>query len=165
MLNTEPKFRTTPVLTVHHETSAECLAASRVQDLDVENEQHLKASLRKLHANLGHPSNNHLVRILKHGGASDAAIKAAREFSCDLCRANTKPKISLPAQVHRVSDFNALVGLDIKYLPGWKVNQRVPALNIVDYASSFQLMVPLPAQETSDATGVPRTMDQLGWSS
>lgn len=150
VLNTEPKFRSTPVLTVHNETSAECLAASRVQDLDVENEQQLKASLRKLHANLGHPSNNHLVRILKHGGASDTAIKAAREFSCDLCRANTKPKISLPAQVHRVSDFNTLVGLDIKYLPGWKVNQRVPALNIVDYASSFQLMVPLPAQETSD---------------
>ena len=61
-----------------------------------------------------------------------------------------------------MSDFNALVGLDIKYLPGWKVNQRVPALNIVDYASSFQLMVPLPAQETSD---VIRQVFQERWTS
>ena len=39
---------------------------------------------------------------------------------------------------------------DIKYLQGWKVNQKIPALNILDYASSMQLMIPIFQRETSD---------------
>jgi len=37
--------------------------------------QKIKESLMKLHSNLGHPSNADLVRVLKHGQASDDAIK------------------------------------------------------------------------------------------
>ena len=40
----------------------------------------------------------------------------------------------MPAQTGRVTEFNALVGLDIEYLDGWNMNQKVPALNILDYA-------------------------------
>ena len=41
----------------------------------------IKQSLMKLHRNLGHPSNADLVRVLKHGQASEEAIKLARDLT------------------------------------------------------------------------------------
>ena len=35
------------------------------------------------------------------------------------------------------------------FLPGWKPNQRATALNIVDHATSYQLVVPFFETETS----------------
>ena len=37
----------------------------------------------------------------------------------------------------------------MKYLPGWKPNQKIKALNIVDQASCFQQMIPFFQRETS----------------
>eukprot|EP00435_Cladocopium_sp_Y103_P010124 s1396_g2.t1 len=37
----------------------------------------------------------------------------------------------------------------MKFLPSWKVGQKVKAVNIVDQASCFQIMVPFHEQETS----------------
>ena len=45
------------------------------------------------------------------------------------------PTVANPGQAHRVLEFNQRVGLDVKYLPGRKPNQKISALNIVDYAS------------------------------
>ena len=91
-----------------------------------------------------------LCRILKHGGASDRAIRLAREHQCDQCKASTQPTPANPAKADRVTTFNARVGLDVKYLTGWKVNQKVPALNIVDYASSYQMVIPLFQKENPE---------------
>ena len=55
----------------------------------------VKQSLIKLHRNLGHPSNLDLVRVLKHGQASDLAIKLARELSCDFCTARKAPSAQI----------------------------------------------------------------------
>ncbi|CAK9116539.1 unnamed protein product, partial [Durusdinium trenchii] len=138
-------------LVVQSDCSTECLVAHTLEDLNQEdNEAKIKDSLRRLHNNLGHPTNQQLVRVLKHGGASAAALEAAHRFSCDLCLAQKTPKVALPAQVHRTVEFNAVVGIDIKYLPGWDTNQKIPTLNIVDQASSLQIMVPVFKRETSD---------------
>ncbi|CAE7029162.1 RE2 [Symbiodinium sp. CCMP2592] len=128
----------------------ECFVAGRVAELNEQRREQMLASLRKLHANLGHPPNPVLVRVLKHGGASQVALDLARELSCDLCAAQKQPTPAPLAQTHRVTEFNRRVGLDVKYLPGWLPNQKIPALNIVDYASSFQIMVPLPGRETGE---------------
>ena len=124
----------------------EILAASSVSD---KSDRELIPVLDKLHRNLGHPPNHDLVRILKHGQASEQALRLAKEFSCDLCRSQLKPKIPLPSQPNRVSEFNQQVGLDVKHLTGWLPNQRVKALNIVDTASSFQRIIPFFETETS----------------
>ena len=136
----------TPVLVCDVAVEVECLAASRVAELNEADGEALKRSLTKLHSNLGHPPNQQLVRVLKHGGA---AIQMARTFSCEQCASQVVPRAALPAQTHRTTEFNALVGIDVKYLTGWKANQRIPALNIVDYASSLQIMVPLFQKENS----------------
>ena len=46
--------------------------------------------------------------------------------------------------------FNDRIGLDVKYVDGWTVNQKVPCVNILDYGSSFQVMVPIYKKESSD---------------
>ena len=101
----------------------------------------LKSTLHKLHKNLGHPSNNDLVRILKHGQASEEAIKLAFDLTCDFCAARKPPAVANPGEASSVSVFNQRVGLDVKFLPGWKPNQKIAALNMVDHATSYQLMV------------------------
>ena len=133
---------------VHHPQVSDCLAAQR-EDLQSEHDETVLRAIAKLHKNLGHPSNADLVRILKHGQASDAALDAARKFSCEFCKSQVRPHVPLPAQSSRVTQFNQLIGVDVKYLPGWKPGQKVKALNIVDQSSCYQQMIPFFEQETS----------------
>eukprot|EP00959_Pyramimonas_sp_CCMP1952_P073572 1537639-Pyramimonas_sp.AAC.1 len=60
------------------------------------------------------------------------------------------PKPSGTVSGHRIWEFNKQVGIDGVNIPGWKgPTHTVPALNIVDDASSFQVMVPLLQGENS----------------
>ena len=148
VLDTVKELPKSDVLIVQ-DASAECLVASRLDDINAEDANQVMTSIKKLHQNLGHPPNNQLVRVLQHGGASSEAIRCAREFKCSHCEAQVRPRPALPGQTHRVTEFNALIGVDIKYLNGWKTNQKVPAVNIIDYASSLQVVVPLFQSVTS----------------
>lgn len=89
VLKLTPSGLDNPVLMVvgDQDQSHECLAASRVEEIRGEDEERLINSVRKLRQNLGHPSNNHLIRILRHGGASEKALHLARNFSCPQCEA------------------------------------------------------------------------------
>ena len=109
-------------------------------------------ALRRLHANLGHPSNKDLVRVLRNSGASEEAIRQASELECSVCHNHKAPSSALPANTSRATRFNEKIGLDVKYLPGWKPNQKVPCINIIDYASSLQVMCPIFQRETSEVT-------------
>ena len=150
VMDCAPNLRCTPVLTVTCTSPAECLVAARVKELNSESLSKMKRSIQKLHENLGHPGNQHLVRLLKHGGASQEAQDLARDHACQQCQSRIKPTPALPAQPDRVTVFNKRIGIDIKHVTGWKVNQRIPALNIIDYASSFQVVVPVFDRVTSD---------------
>ena len=105
--------------------------------------------LMRLHKNLGHPPNHDLVRILKNSQASERSIRLARDLSCSLCKSMSQPRVALPAQSQRITEFNQQIGIDVKLLQGWCTNQKVKALNIVDTASGFQRMVPFFETETS----------------
>ena len=65
------------------------------------------------------------------------------------CTDRKAPAVANPGKTSTVTEFNQRVGLDAKFLPGWKPNQRVTALNIVDHATSYQLVVPFFETETS----------------
>lgn len=154
VLNTVPRFNQQEVLyIVEDQVPEECweqiheVAAMEVSSK--EGSKSVQDAIRKLHRNLGHPPNHDLVRILKHALASEEAIQAAREFSCPACQSRSKPHVPLPAQPDRVVDFNKQIGIDVKNLPGWKPNQKIKALNIVDQASGFQRMIPFFEPETS----------------
>ncbi len=130
------------------ETSQEILAVQR-QPRNTPSVSEMKDAIDRLHRNLGHPPNHDLVRILKHGNADEKAIALAREHQCEFCRTSAKPKTPMPAQTNRVTEFGAAVGMDVKFLPGWKPNQKITALNIVDQASRYQKIVPFFTSETS----------------
>lgn len=105
--------------------------------------------LDKVHRNLGHPPAHDLVRILKHAQASDRAISLAPKLDCAFCKSQIRPHVPLPAKASRPSTFNQCIGVDVKYLPGWKPNQQIKAVNIVDQSSCYQLMIPIFERETS----------------
>lgn len=150
MLDAVPALRTQEVLMltdVVHNTHPchEVLAADEEQTTD----ESLVQIIRKLHNNLGHPSSKELVRVLRHGQASDRAIALASKFVRPACEAQKGPAVANPAQVQQVTVFNHKIGIDVKNLPGWQTNQKIAALNIVDYASNFQMMLPFFERETS----------------
>eukprot|EP00435_Cladocopium_sp_Y103_P055765 s362_g18.t1 len=151
ILRTLPSLKTAEVLVVDEELLCYQQLCSEVLAAEKEevSEDNMKAVLLKLHKNLGHPSSDEFVRVLKHGQASSRALELARQLSCPQCEASKKPSTPLPAQVNRVTDFGHRVGLDVKFLPGWKVNQKVKALNVVDMATSFQIVIPFFETETS----------------
>ena len=145
------------------ECQVECLASEahsdRVEDV-IERDDNPEGSeigdvsraLRRLHSNLGHPSNKDLVRVLRNSGASEEAIRQARELECSVCHNHKAPSSALPANTSRATRFNEKIGLDVKYLPGWKSNQKVPCINIIDYATSLQVMRPIFQRETAEIT-------------
>ena len=150
VLHTVPTFRDLKkeCLTIDNERPQEVLVSSKeVQDSKPDAE--LRPIIARLHKNLGHPSNSDLVRILKHGQASEQALRLARDHQCDFCKSNAKPHTALPSQVHRIPEFNHQVGMDVKHLTGWKPNQKITALNLVDTASGYQRMIPFFEPETS----------------
>eukprot|EP00435_Cladocopium_sp_Y103_P026818 s1587_g6.t1 len=148
VLDCVPAFRQAPAICLIDDTAPpghwhEVCAVTETK------KEELMPILKKLHQNLGHPPNNDLVRVLRHGQASTEAIELARHFECSFCKSQAKPSVPLPAQTNRVHEFNHQIGLDVKNLRGWLPNQKIKALNVVDSASSFQRMVPFFQTETS----------------
>ena len=125
------------------EDSPQAEAAPQVDDK-------IRSALMKPHKNLGHPSQADMLRILKHSGASAEAIRAVPHLECSVCAQHKQPASALPAKVTRKLEFNEIVSLDVKYLPGWKANQRVPCVNIVDHGNSMQVMAPIFTRETGE---------------
>ena len=151
VLETIPVFRNHEVLHVQEDMMSESswqeiLAVSQLSE---KTDAELRPILLKLHKNLGHPPNHDLVRILKHGQANEQALRLAKELQCDFCKSQQKPGSALPAQPNRVVEFNHQIGMDVKHLTGWKPNQKIKSLNVVDTASSFQRVIPFFETETS----------------
>ena len=89
----------------------------------------MESALRRLHVNLGHSSTNELVRILKHSGATEAAIASARQFSCDVCHENTRPTSARPANPTEVTIFNERLGVDQFEILGLRHLEKRKMLN------------------------------------
>ena len=87
------------------------------------------------------------MRILRHGNASEEALKIARDLKCDVCEARKDPKIPRPAKAPRdLAPLNE-IGFDVKHLPYYLPNKTWVCLNIVDSASSLQQMIPLQGKQ------------------
>ena len=127
----------------------EVLAAKPDLSEEKSDEELLKV-IDKVHRNLGHPPAQDLIRILTHAKASERAIKLVHKHRCSFCQSQVKPHVPLPAKTSRPQEFNQCVGIDVKNLNGWAPNQKIKALNIVDQASCYQLMIPFHERETSE---------------
>ena len=103
----------------------------------------LESLVKRAHEGLGHPSKDRFLRILKYSKASDAVLKIAEKLKCSVCERFARPKPSRQGAPPREIGLNDMVGVD-------SVQIRVPfsqkkkfCLNVIDYHSHFQLMIPL----------------------
>ena len=105
-------------------------------------------AIKRLHQNLGHPPNRELVKHLRLGGAGEEMIAAADALRCRTCQRCADPKphrISKPAAL---LDFNDAVALDIIFLDTTESTGNL-ALNMVDMASTYQVVIPLANRKSS----------------
>ena len=74
-----------------------------------------RQEVRRTHNGLGHPSRTTLLRLMKLGNASPAALAYAREWQCPVCQASARPHKPQEAATRlRPFGFNKTVVMDLK---------------------------------------------------
>ena len=106
----------------------------------------LRTELSRLYTSLGHPSPRLLLRLLRSGGATRAALQAARELKWSICKSHASPVPHRPAKVRKATTFNEGVGLDCFQSVGLTPHSKQTFLNMVDWAMSEQLCVPVSSE-------------------
>lgn len=96
-------------------------------------------ALRRIHQNLGHPSNVDLARHLQLSGADQSMVDAAQGIKCETCSRLKQPGTRRPAKVVRPLDFNQELALDVLNLFDLK-NNKVVALSMLDMATGYHLV-------------------------
>ena len=131
------------------EVGGEVVAADGpTQDLPLQSRFSLKRLLQRAHEGLGHPSMDKFIRILRYSKAKPEVIEEAKRLSCSVCRRHQQVKPARRSAPLRELEFNDTVGTDVIYLP--TPNQKTrPALNVIDWATKFQLVIPLKAKKPS----------------
>jgi hypothetical protein len=115
------------------------------KELDVSKE--LMSSIRRMHENSGHKPLTHLARALMICGAPAEAIEASKRLKCDVCLEVGKTKTHRPATLPRARAFGDRVHTDLIDVYDC-VDTKHWALNIVDAASGFQVVVFLEKTDT-----------------
>ena len=111
----------------------------------------LERLVRRAHEGLGHPEVNRFLRILKASRVKPEVLEAARKLRCSVCHTFQPPATRRHAAPPRENlQFNDLVGVDTVHLRDPEHNS-IPALNLIDYASHFQMMIPLASATAQSA--------------
>jgi hypothetical protein len=77
-----------------------------------------KRKIKKLHANLGHPSTEDFVRALRMARAREEVWRYVKsEFRCDICESHQKPKLNRPATIPRSYAPGRTIGVDVVFFP------------------------------------------------
>ena len=99
--------------------------------------------VRRAHEGLGHPHRERFVRILKAAKASEDVIKIAQELKCSVCEKFLQTRPPRRAAPPREFGINEVIGMDTIWLPMVGQKRKKIALNIIDYSSHFQMIIPL----------------------
>ena len=100
--------------------------------------------IRNAHVNLGHPSNHALVRLRRTAKCHADMIAYARHMKCQSCARRMPPqRIPRVALPYRLTRFNAIVGLDLKWIKDAE-GATYYMLNILDLATALQIGVIVP---------------------
>eukprot|EP00435_Cladocopium_sp_Y103_P015753 s1700_g3.t2 len=107
-----------------------------------EGRRRVELAIKKLHVNLGHASVADMLRILQHHRAQPEVLELVKAFSCDVCKANCAPKAVKDSTPPKDLAPLRYIGLDVKWLPTWKKDYKIRALNVVCRSSGLQQMYP-----------------------
>lgn len=103
----------------------------------------LEALVRRAHEGLGHPGRERFLRILTNSKASRRVLEIAKSLHCSVCEKFKQPKPSRAGAPPKEIGLNEVVGVDTIQLRAPFSKKTKYCLNIVDYSSHFQLVVPL----------------------
>jgi len=110
----------------------------------------VKRMIRDAHRNLGHPSNFALVRIMRTAKCHPDHIAYARFMTCPTCARRQIPcRMPRGSMQYRPTRFNAVVGMDLKEVHDSN-GKSFYCLNILDLATSFNVIVLLPNKSASE---------------
>ncbi|CAJ1399755.1 unnamed protein product, partial [Effrenium voratum] len=117
----------------------------------------MAAALRRVHQNLGHPSNTDLARHLRLSGATDAAVKGAEQLRCQTCLCTKRPGPQRPVKLVLPMDFNDEVAVDIFYLYD-KDQMKHTVLSAMDMASGYHVCRTITSRLSKDLAETVRQM-------
>ena len=103
----------------------------------------LEALVRRAHEGLGHPGRDRFLRILANSKASKKVLEIAKNLQCSVCEKFKMPKPARAGAPPKEIGLNEVVGVDTIQLRAPFSKKTKYCLNIVDYSSHFQLVVPL----------------------
>ena len=107
------------------------------------------SALKRIHQNLGHPNNRDLIKHLRLGGAPASVQRAAEQMSCRTCDRSSKAKLQRVAAPVTMLDFNEAVAADVIWIDAADEKNK-PCLNMIDLASTYQVVVPLVSTKSED---------------
>lgn len=107
------------------------------------------SALKRIHQNLGHPNNRDLAKHLRLGGADASVIRAVEQMTCRTCDRSSKAKLHRVSSPATILDFNEAVAADVLWIDTADA-QNLPCLNMVDMASTYQVVVPLDGTKSED---------------
>lgn len=109
----------------------------------------LEASVRRAHVNLGHPSKERFLHMLKSAGAGEKAIQVAKELKCSTCMSKKLQESPKVTRTRKAEGFNKQLLMDVFDLPIYQ-QKVLKMLNIVDEGTGLQVCVPLWKGAKSD---------------
>ncbi|CAE7848261.1 GIP, partial [Symbiodinium necroappetens] len=107
----------------------------------------VKSSLRRLHQNLGHPSNIDLARHLRLAGADPVVIDACKRLRCQVCQRNKRGSAPKPASLPTLLEFNQVVAVDAFYVYDCE-GTKVELMMAIDVGTGFALAGELQGHST-----------------
>ena len=84
--------------------------------------------VKRLHEQLGHPSNAKLVNALRDSGATNAVMACAREFACESCLKRQHPKSARIVALATARSFNDIVDMDTYHIKVGRKKFKVLAM-------------------------------------
>ncbi|CAE7226615.1 RE2, partial [Symbiodinium necroappetens] len=107
----------------------------------------VRSSLKRLHQNLGHPSNVDLARHLRLAGADPSVVEACKRLRCQVCERSQRGSSAKPAKLPNLLDFNQVVAVDAFYV--YDTNKvKVELMIAIDVGTSFISAGPLLGHST-----------------
>ncbi len=109
-----------------------------------------QAVLLRAHKNLGHPSPEKLMQLLRQQEFRPECVLAVPDMRCSACEMTSRPKISRPSTIKDPLDFNDKVAVDcIKWTNAQGTSFHI--LHVIDMGTSFHAACIAPSRTSSQA--------------
>eukprot|EP00439_Symbiodinium_sp_Y106_P077011 s874_g16.t1 len=107
----------------------------------------VQSALKRLHQNIGHPSNEDLARHLRVAGAGSEVVEATKRLQCQVCERSKRAISARPASLPNILDFNQIVAIDAFSAYDF-ANRRCEFMMVTDLGTGFSLAGPLTGHST-----------------